>query len=400
MVGSTYDVVILSSSPPAASPQRDAPSRRVATLASSPLAFSPPASPLRTTSGASTTNPRAASIPEGAVRGFATVGSLIRSEHFTSRFDDDFTNIQQAHSRRSEPKAAEPLQTIEKPRKRPTKKPTTAADESEKSKPKPRGRKPKPKSDKEIPDSDDELRRPQRFTKSPFFDERPSESAAKAPCETADAPKLTKSGKPRKPRTKKQKAEEEGGEPTTKPKRTRVTKPKTAAAKDNNEQPDDVPVVSVHFQTGLGKDEESTLRSGNKSTEIPHSADGHPTSIWDVPDSPRPRKATACKQRPPPPVAEELELDAAVARRRDWTPPRDTTIHSPNVDSTGKENRLSVQGDEGTFTNLLSNFTYAESHPLQRAAREATSTGEVLAATKRRRIEVGAILAHSVNSPC
>ncbi|USP76325.1 hypothetical protein yc1106_03599 [Curvularia clavata] len=396
MVGSTYDVVILSSSPPAASPQHDAPSRRVAAPGSSPLMFSPPASPLRTTSGASTTNPRAAPIPEGAVRGFATVGSLIRSERFTSRLDDDFTKIQEAHSRRREAEVAEPLETVELPRKPSTKKSTAAAGGVERPKSKPRARKPKPKSDKEILDSDDDLRRPQRFTKSPFFDERPAESAAKVPSETADAPKLTKSGKPRKPRAKKQKAEEEGVEPTAKPKRTRVTKSK-AAAKGSTKQANDAPVVSAHFQTGLERSEGSTPRTDQQLIEAQHIVPDQPASIWDVPDSPQLKKATKRKERPPPSVAEGVGLDEAVARRRDWTPPRDTTIHSPNTNSTGKENRSSPHDAQGAFTNLLSNFAYSESHPVRIAAQEASLTGEVLATTKRRRVELVEIPGNQTN---
>jgi hypothetical protein len=397
MVGSTYDVVILSSSPPAASPQRNAPSRRVATPASSPLAFSPPVSPLRSTTGASTSNPRAAPIPEGAVRGFATVGSLVRSDHFISRLDDDFTEIQGAHSRRGQQNVTESIETIEKPRKQYTKKSATAAtaaDGSEKPKPKPRARKPKPRSDKEIPDSDDELRRPQRPTKSPFFDDKPIKSATKPPSETTDAPKLTKSGKPRKPRAKKQKAEEQDAESVVKPKRTRVTKPKKTAAKSGNEQPDDVSVVSAHFQMGADKDEGLTLVSGQNSVEVQESVGGHSASIWDVPDSPRSRKAVAPRQQPLPSVAEPMGLEEAPVRRRDWTPTHDTTIPSPNTDSTGKENRLLAQNPEGTFSNMLSNFAYAQSPPAQTTARTVSSMDEVMAATKRRRVEVGVVLAH------
>ncbi|KAJ6205926.1 hypothetical protein PSV09DRAFT_1196462, partial [Bipolaris maydis] len=395
MVGSTYDVVILSSSPPAISPQRNAPSRRVAVPASSPLVLSRPASPLRSTTGASTTNPRAVPIPEGAIRGFATVGNLVRSEHFTSRLDDDFTAIQEARLQRD---TVDVIENIEKPRKRSAKKSIAATDESEKPKPKSRARKQKSKSDKEIPDSDDELRRPQRPTKSPFFNEEPSESATKPPSETTDAPKLTKAGKPRKPRAKKQKAEEEVVEPVVKPKRTRAAKPKKTAVKSGNEQSDDVSVVSAHFQTGVDKDDGSTSVSAQKSVEINDRSDGHPASIWDIPDSPRSKKVASLKQRPPNSVAEPLELEQALVRRQDWTLPRDTTTTSPNVDSTGKENISLAQNAEDDFTNLLSNFAYAQSPSAQTTTKAGCLAGEVMTTTKRRRIELVEIPGNQTNS--
>ncbi|XP_014557444.1 hypothetical protein COCVIDRAFT_97231 [Bipolaris victoriae FI3] len=395
MVGSTYDVVILSSSPPAISPQRNAPSRRVAVPASSPLVLSRPASPLRSTTGASTTNPKAVPIPEGALRGFATVGNLVRSEHFTSRLDDDFTAIQQARLQKD---TVDVVENTEKPRKRSKKKSIAATNESEKPKPKSRARKQNPKSEKEILDSDDELRRPQRLAKSPFFNDEPSESATRAPSETTDAPKLTKSGKPRKPRAKKQKAEEEAVEPVAKPKRMRVTKPKKTAVKSGNEQPDDVSVVSAHFQTEVDKDDGSISISAQKSVETKDRSGGHPTSIWDVPDSPRPKKVTSLKQRPPTSVAEPLELEQALVRRQDWTPPRDTTTTSPNADSTGKENISLAQNAEDKFTNLLSNFAYAQSPSAQTTTKAGCLVEEVMATTKRRRIELVEIPGNQTNS--
>ncbi|RAR09311.1 hypothetical protein DDE82_001822 [Stemphylium lycopersici] len=398
MAGSTYDVVVLSSSPPAASPQHDAPSRRVAMPASSPLAFSPPVSPLRTTTGASRINPRAASIPEGAVRGFATVGSLLRSEHFTSRLDDDFTEIQQAQQQREPKDVAAPMPAAAKPKNRSTKKPGAAADGPEKPKPKPRARKPKPKSDKEIVDSDEELRRPPRPTKSPFFDEQAPEPPVEPPIEAADLPKLTKSGKPRKPRAKKQKAEEEGVEPVPKAKRTRVTKTKTAAVKNCKGQPENASVMSSHFRGGADGAEDSTVQILGTESINTEDTDGQAASIQNVPEGPQSKKPAAPKQRAPDPVAGSLDLEEAVLRRRDWTPPLDTAIHSPYTDSTGKENRSLGQDTEGSFTNLISNFTYAQSPSAQATAKVTSSTSEVMAATKRRRIELVEIPSNQAHS--
>ncbi|KAL1798457.1 hypothetical protein ACET3X_002494 [Alternaria dauci] len=358
--------------------------------ASSPLPFSPAASPLRPIIGASRNNARAAPIPEGAVRGFATVGSLVRSEHFTSRLDDDFDAIQRVQSRRTPQTTIEPALPVEKPTKRSTKKTATTAaatERSEKPKSKPRARKPKPKSDKEILDSDDELQRPApRPTKSPFFDEKTSEPPIEAVVEAANAPKLTKSGKPRKPRAKKQRPGEEEAESAPKPKKSRVSKAKAGAGKDAS-------LVSAHFPGEADRDEASVTRPSN---EVQDTHVEYP-SIWEVPKSPRPKKKTAPKQRRPDPV-EELDLDEAVVRRRDWTPPPDATIPSPFTDSAGKENKTLTHNADGTFTNLLSNFAYAQAPSAQAATKSAHTDTEVVAVTKRRRIELVEIPSNQANS--
>jgi hypothetical protein len=392
MAGNTYDVVVLSSSPPAASPLPVPPSRRVAMHPSSPTAFSPPASPFRKPVGASKTNSRAASIPEGAVRGFATVGSLIRSEHFTSRLDDEFTEIQSAQERKGPlDVTGEDLVPAKKPTKKRTTKKTTTTDGIEKPKPKPRARKQQFKSATQIEDSDEELRLPPRpTTKSLFFDDKPTEPpiADATVNADADAPKLTKSGKPRKPRTKKQTVEEDGTEAVPKTKKARVTKPK-AIKKDGKAQRDDADIVSAHFRKDIDKGvgRSATHEQATRKSVEAQEADNGDASIWDIPQSPRPKKKTAPKQRPPDPIAEGLELDEAVLRRRDWTPtPAGTTIQTPFTDSTGKENKGSVRNADGTFTNLLSNFAYAQSPSAVKAT--SSTTMEVMAATKRRRVEL------------
>ncbi|KAF1833846.1 hypothetical protein BDW02DRAFT_630879 [Decorospora gaudefroyi] len=375
MAGHMYEVVVLSSSPPAASPPQAPSSRRVAMPPLSPLAFSPPASPLRPTTGASKPNRRVAPIPEGAVRGFATVGSLVRSEHFTSRLDDGSTEsieIQAAQERRGSLDVTEETTVaIKKPQKRAAKK--AAADGLEKKpKPKPRARKPKPKSDKEIADSDDELRRPPlRPTKSPFFN---NEETAEPAIETADAPKLTKSGKPRKPRAKKQKVEDVAAEAAAEPKKTSVAKSKSGKA----------------GKTGKAQ-------RAPKSVEAQETVTGD-ASIWDIPQSPCPEKKSAPKQRLPDPVAEGLELEEAVLRRQNWTPPRNTAIPLPMTHATDKENRTLTQNADGTFTTLVSNFAYAQPPSAQITGKAASSTTELMAATKRRRIELVEILSNRANS--
>ena len=387
MAGRSYDVVVLSSSPPAASPQHEAAPRRVAIPASSPLALSPVASPVRTTGGASRLNSRAAPIPEGAVRGFATAGSLIRSEHFTTRIDKKRPEPKEAQPHAESPDVAGPVATVAKPRKRTTKNSTTVADGSEKPKPKPRARKPKPKSDKEIPDSEDELPPPPQPTKSHLFDEKGSELQGEVSGEAANAPNLTKSGKPRKTRAKKQKPEDGGEAPVPKPKRTRVTKPKEAGAGAKGGKRQNAPTVSAHFQNDMQRDEGSAGIGTRARTEDQDAPVEH-ASIWNVPESPQPKKTAAVKQRVPSPIAEGLGLEDAVVRRRDWTPPRDTTIPSPFTDSTGKKNNALALGADGTFTSLLSNFAYAQPPLADTADTMADSTTGGMLATKRRRVEV------------
>jgi hypothetical protein len=399
MAVNTYDVVVLSSSPPAASPLHAPPSRRVAMHPSSPVAFSPPASPLRKTVGASKANLRAAPIPEGAIRGFATVGSLIRSEHFTSRLDDEFAEVQSAQGRReSLDVTGEDLVPAKKPtKKRATKKPT--ADGIEKPKPKPRARKQIFKSATQIEDSDEELRLPPRSrppTKSPFFDEKAAEPLNDDATANKDAPKLTKAGKPRKPRAKKQKVDEDGVDAAPKPKRARVTKPK-AVKKDVKRQREDADITSAHFRKDTDKLEEGSTHKSvtRKSGEAQDTNDGE-ASIWDVPQSPRPKKKVAPKQRPPDPIAEGLDLDEAILRRRDWTPPPvDTTIPSPFTTSSSKENQRTVRNADGTFTNLLSSFAYAQSPSAVKVI--SSTTTEVMAATKRRRVELVEIPSNQTN---
>ncbi|KAF1940123.1 structure-specific endonuclease subunit SLX4 [Clathrospora elynae] len=362
---------------------------------SSPLDFSPPVSPKRTTTGASKANIRADPIPDGAARGFATVGRLIRSDHFTSRLDDDFAEIQQVQSRHgSLESTGETAAAPKKPPKRTAKK--VAADGVEKPKPKPRVR--NTKTDKAVgaPDTDDAKLRPPPPTKSPFFDHETPEPPAGPPKEVA--PKLTKSGKPRKPRVKKQKVEEDGSEPVAKPKKTRVTKPK-AAVKDGKGQRQDASLVSAHFCDNTDRGEGSAVdRQGTLKSVETRNADIEVASIWELPQSPRPKKRAASKQQPPEPIAEGLHLEEAVMRRRDWTPPHDTAFHSPSTQSTGKENKQLAQNADGTFTHMLSNFTFAQLPSAQITAKPTSAHTGVMAATKRRRVELVEIPSNQVNS--
>jgi len=395
MAGASYDIVVLSSSPPAhdlyapSSPLNGTPTcppRRVAMPASPLLALSPPVSPRKKISGASALGSRKADIPPDAIRGFATVGSLVRSEHFAQHFDDD---IPGQENEQSQNKSPDDLENLTATKKKPGRRSAAAstADNDAKPKPKPRARKTKA-ADKETSTIDPELRLPAPKV-SPFFAAEGAQAPIEPPDEPAvDAPKLTKSGKPRKPRAKKEKVDAEDEVP--KPKKTRVTKPKAAKAKAGGKLREEACVESAHFRKP--EDTGDAITAGvlatrdSAATEIVGSGDA---SIWDVPQSPKPKKKRAPKKPPPDPVIENLELEEAVSRRRDWTPPRDTAIPIPSTDSVGKENKqIELDTDNGGFTHMISNFAYAQALPAQVASTVADSATGTMAATKRRRVEV------------
>ncbi|KAH6055083.1 structure-specific endonuclease subunit SLX4 [Parastagonospora nodorum] len=395
MAGASYDIVVLSSSPPAhdlyapSSPLNGSPispPRRVAMPAAPLPALSPSASPRRNTSGASALGSRKADIPPDAIRGFATVGSLVRSEHFAQHFDDDIAGKDQEQSRKKSP---EDVGNIAATKKKPGKRAatTSTADGEAKPKPKPRARKPKA-ADEEAVIIDPELRLPAAKV-SPFFAAEGAPAAIEPSDEpVVDVPKLTKAGKPRKPRAKK---ENVGGEEAVpKPKRTRVTKPKAAKAKAGGKSQEEACVESAHFRKSEDTGDETVagVLATRKSATTENVGSGE-ASIWDVPQSPKPKKKRAPKKPPPDPVINNLELDEAVSRRRDWTPPRDTAIPSPFTDSVGKENKqIEPDADNGGFTHMISNFAYAQALPAQVASTVADSATGTMAATKRRRIEL------------
>jgi hypothetical protein len=367
MAGKEYSIVILSSSPPApdvytsASPRHAAPTRRVAMLPSSPVNLSPPLSPRQPTYGALASGSRAAAIPQTAVRGFATVGNLVRSEHFAN-LDKEHTEGVPEKSRKGSSEEIHRDEAIAKqPRKRATAAKKATAADGEKPPPKPRTRKPKPNADD--PPSET-ASRTVRATKSPYFIDAATDATPEPQHAAAEvAPKLTKAGKPRKPRAKKEKAE---GDAEPKPKKARAVKPKVAKA------------------TKAILEEESRMANATTTSN----ADGH-GSIWDMPSGPPREKRTPSKERTLEPSVEELGLEQAVSRRRDWTLPRDTVAQTPLTESTDKENsRTNQDGTGHTFTHMVSNFTYESptARPVGGTTIKPVPTNAGV--TKRRRAEV------------
>ena len=391
MAAKEYTIVVLSSSPPVPAPDVDvcssppppsgsvAATRRAAMPPSSPFAFSPPSSPRKHLGGALTSGSRAVPIPEKAARGFATVGSLVRSEHFAQQPIEHVTEKQQDQRRTGSRDATEEGGVgvgVGVPARKTTKRAASNAAATDIAKPKPKPRARKTKGDKEAESKntlDPELRLP-RSTRSPFFGntEEAQTVAKDLTVAAADAPKLTKSGKPRKPRAKK--ADLTSGDTEPKPRKTRTTKAKAkAAAGQENAQLGCADVVPNHH--------------------VQPSEDGQAgsTSIWEVPQSPS-SALGASNQQPPDSLAPDLQLGEAVSRRRDWTPPRDTVAPSPSTLSTGKENRpLPAE-----FTHLVSNFTY-ESPTSRTTTTTTTMTTSITpteaavkptSATKRRRAQL------------
>lgn len=389
MAGISYDIVVLSSSPAhdlyaPSSPLHGSPRcspRRVAMPASPLLALSPPVSAQKKGPGAWVHASRKADIPPDVIQGFATVGSLVRSEHFAQQFDDDIAGKDQAQSRRGSTKAIEGATAAKKkPTKPSARAPEDDGDGDAKPKPRPRARKPTA-TVTGATTLDPELRLPAPKI-LPFFAAEDAQASVEPPKGPSDnVPNLTKSGKPRKPRANKEKVE--GDDAPPKPKRTRTTKPKANAKDSGKLQRGDAYVESAHFRTDATTDGLANADATN--TKLSNTDDA---SIWEVPTSPQPKQRRSAKQRPQEQV-ETLDLDEAVSRRRDWTPPRDTATAVPLTDSAGKENKA-VESDtnNGEFTHMISNFAYAQGLPAQVAATVAASTTGTMAVTKRRRVEV------------
>ena len=308
------------------------------------------------------------------------MGSLVQSEYFAQPAPEQDTTVPQALRQEPQESIDKGITTTKKTQRHSTKK--LSAEASEKPKPKARAR--KAKVDKGGPAEDTELRLPVP-TKSPFFDDDPKDTAIDHPSEIT--PTLTKSGKPRKPRVKKQVAEAEGEEVISKPKRTRATKAsKLTQVKETHVA--NAPVVSTHFADDSRENRATTDNLEVVEKPRLHHEEQQDAAIWEVPKSPPQGKQPAVKPSHSNGSVQSLDLEEAVMRRRDWTPPQDTTVQSPFTNSSGKENKTSMQDANGTFTHMLTSFAYAQS-PSARATTDSTITNnEVMAATKRRRVEV------------
>jgi hypothetical protein len=313
------------------------------------------------------------------------VGSLVRSEHFAQQEDDHILEPQRAQVLTKSSKHVDMTNIVKKKAKKRIPK-TPAADDDTKPKPKPRSRKPRAADDSTtLPDPELRLPVPR---KSPYFSAGATEPTTEQAIEPP-APKLTKSSKPRKPRAKKENVERETPK-EVKPKKSRVTKPKTKtdAKATGKAQREDACVESAHFRKAAeAADDPDTTTLTTREVLDGHDVNNVVPFIWEVPQSP-PKKKRPAKQRPPDSIVDRLDLEEAVSRRRDWTPPRDTVIASPLTDSVGKENKQTgPDGGDVNFTHMISNFTYAQA-PSTIREQSIVSTKDSVTITKRRRVEV------------
>lgn len=393
MAPSTFDIVVLSSSPPdhdarastsAAAPQSLSPSspcsihrheQRVAMPALSPLQLSPRASQQRRTAGALKSGSKAATIPEGALRGFATARSLVAADvdEELPEFDwglaggrNDDHDGERGRKRSGEGLGKAIAAAVD------------AGGDAEVPKPKnkPRARNmPKPTITRK--------RAPVPTTSCHFAPALESDpDPVLDPIETLDNSSKAKTTKPRTPRAKKAPAAD--GEKQTTIKKARITKPrasaktsKAASTKVAKEKAADV--VSAHFR------EATEEAAANDAAYVPNE-----NSVWEVPLSPSDKRSSRAKQQA---NNQPLELEEAVSRRRDWTPTRDTEALHVLPDSAGKENDTAFAiSQKGSFTSLLSGYAYAHMDLGSDVTTSKTSISEGTGVVKRRRVEVGVLI--------
>ncbi|KAF2257793.1 hypothetical protein CC78DRAFT_622335 [Lojkania enalia] len=358
----TFDLVLLSSSPPgsviAAAPSTSPPaSQRAKMAACSPISLSPIGDGIKRSNDALKSGSRAAPVPEGATRGFATANSLIQSNHFIL-----------------EPEEAD--KELKKPEKPPKKGPAAGTPSRPRSR-KPRAPKVKFSKEKIGPKCTSDAA---TSTLSHF--PNPTPKGRSNHCNGTGSAKVKDiSVKPRKPRANKEKlVDEEAGPRRKKPRATR--KQEVCKSRDKA-QGNATGTVSSHFTNGGAIQEEQKGENKEAPVEL-FDERIEDTSIWEVPASPRQKKPSPPNSKPPDLRGQSLELDEALARRRDWTPPRETIAQEVCTASPFKDSAI-----QGTFTHMLSNFAYAHEDQTSTVSRAANT--EDCAALKRQRVELVAV---------
>ncbi|KAF2010562.1 hypothetical protein BU24DRAFT_427682 [Aaosphaeria arxii CBS 175.79] len=357
----TFDLVLLSSSPPTTSNdvrQRSTPpsnQQRVALPAPSPPLLPTNASSMAQLSGALRSGSRAALIPEGAVTGFATAGSLFRSHHFDLTTEDS-PPPPAATSRRA--KYQEDDQKPTRPRKQPSKAKAKAKAKTDADSIEPKPRKGRTRKVKET--NRDGL--PAAPTTSSHFPIVEPSITDSAPVECAAPAPKAKPTKPRKPRAVKEPnadnvGENEAGTKTDKAKRSR----KSVKTQKGS-------VVSEHF--------------GNLVQQVGLSCDGkEPLGVASAVQEAPPLQATNnCN--------ENLEVEEAVARRRDWTPVKDTIPEIQdhcNEPSIRVESGLPVQTN--SFSSMLTSFA-VETLEARDTADGTSKNSKSTTSTRKRRVEL------------
>ncbi|KAF2815903.1 uncharacterized protein BDZ99DRAFT_514539 [Mytilinidion resinicola] len=361
-------------------------------------AMSPPSSPLPSPSeffskkggGALRSGSKAAPVPDRAFTGSATAGSLIKSRQL-SLAAEDLAGEEKPKRQRKQ------LSEVDANANAPKKASKRSAKASE-TKPGPDVVAKKPRKRKETIDTTTPNPPPSKSDAGVATTSAPSANAL----EKADAPVPPKSKptKPRKPRVPKEKAEAQ-----TKLKKGKITKPGTVSAKSKeieftqeyNFESKTTGVKSAHFHPNKEDmapkmDDTLLLDAGEminleipvpsprvRDTVLPATVKGTGNDAMDK---------IAIGEKPTR-VDEPLSLDAAVKRRTDWTPTKDTEIimldevtpvNSKVGDSPEAHKKLA-------FTSIIATYAYANtSEAVTTEAVTRKVSGEAL--TKRRRIEL------------
>ena len=333
---------------------------------------------------------RAARVPDGAITGFATASSLIKS-HQLSLSVKEFPAKQKAKRQRGSLTQVDA--NTRAPPKKPTKRSTTKAPQPNDD---PVSKRPR-KKDAGILDKD---RSNICAFDCPLATTKLSEAQPSIPVsiEQVDipAPKSAPS-KQRKPRQPKAKSEAQ-----TKLKKGRITKPggRSIPSKNIDLSQDGAieakltGAVAEHF---LRKQSLGTTRDNDYQilkTESPPTVEGFGKGV--VADSINSTHTNVLREilkeaKSAITVEEAPASERALKRRTNWTPIKDTEpIETEDVESTKQEaESLSPLSVKNSFANRLADYAYSENtEPDSAAISMGYASGTAL--TKRRRIEVRA----------
>ncbi|KAH7120869.1 hypothetical protein B0J11DRAFT_532811 [Dendryphion nanum] len=381
----TFDLVLLSSSPPTSSSAgRNAatpPStqQRVPISAQPPLHTSARENNRIAASNALRSGSRAPSAPTGATRGFASASSLVKSHHFGIVTDEDTNDKQDAESRTKSSKAPDNIEKgIIRAKKKPIKSTTTDALEPKPKKP--RTRKPKSTTDKDKVAAK-ARNNPDISTTSSHFNDLQPASALEHTTETEVVILRPRASKPRKPREKK--PQEIPTEPAPKVvKRAKLS----GEAKLSGKSTRTTNVVLENLQNGMTTPPPGAIVTSEQYTVV---RENTVDSIWDVPKSPAQDDIAPIIQSLEQVPNKELGLGEAVARRRDWTPVKDTNPSGAFAESdVASEHINTVDHNPAHFTSIVSGFAFAQLPDNPTSAVSGPNRLETTVIMKRPRVEL------------
>ncbi|KAF2274363.1 uncharacterized protein EI97DRAFT_435209 [Westerdykella ornata] len=425
-----FDIVILSSSPltsgagaGAAKPHESPPSspQRVRMSAYAPLSPQQLQTSPRKPAGALKRGSRAAPVPCGASIGFATAASLLKSKQLTLDDEGELEGIRNAKSSGvSRENGGTANEGPKKPRKRSSKTQSTAGDADRTLK--------KPGVRKAKADSSGGSTGDYAGALGASCTSRTTASANSI-TPVCEPTALTLKPAPTKGRTRKTRATDNEKPLSGAPAKSATT---TSSYFDDNAslQPlgllpniDSVGLSKAAIVVGAKKTRskkatptsletmilaETTNVSGNtakgrlraaatkkKTTgsvsshfplQVHKKREEHDSRIWDVPGSPSQNNSGIRHQDPL--NDNKSHIDEAVARRRDWTPVKDTFDDLSFTDSAAKEPPHPAAPPSAPFTSMLSNFAFAEETQARQPALAKDTPLEGHSRMKRRRVEL------------